>query len=272
MILNDTSQITLEETPIEEPQLSVIDISNFSVAINKISILKDINLQIPERQITCIVGPSGSGKSTLIRSINRINDEVSGYISTGDIQFQKSSIFKKGLDVANLRTQIGMVFQKPCVFPKSIQENVLFGIQHVKKMSKSEKSAVVEEQLKVAALWNEVSNRLDDKGSTLSIGQQQRLCIARTLAMQPSVILLDEPTSSLDPVSTRGIEEMMLTLKNKYSIVFVTHNIQQAKRLADHLVFMCDGAIIEQGAASQMFTNPKHTKTRSYLMDEYCDC
>jgi phosphate transport system ATP-binding protein len=248
----------------------VITISGFNVSINNKSILNDINLVVPKNQITCIIGPSGSGKSTLIRSINRINDDIFGFETTGSILFRNEMIFKKNLNVVQLRKDIGMVFQKPCVFPKSIRENVLFGIQHTKKLSKIEKDEIVEKQLKAAALWEEVSKRLDDKGNSLSIGQQQRLCIARTLAMQPQVILLDEPTSSLDPVSTKAIEEMMLNLKEQYTIVFVTHNIQQAKRIADRIVFMCDGQILEQGTANEILTKSKHPKTRSYLVDEYC--
>jgi len=235
-------------------------------------ILKDINLNIPKNQITCIIGPSGSGKSTLIRSINRINDDVVGFEKQGEIHFQNASIFKKKIDVPKLRKDIGMVFQKPCVFPKSISANVLYGIQHSKKLSKQQKIQLVEKQLKAASLWEEVSQRLNDRGSSLSIGQQQRLCIARTLAMEPQVILLDEPTSSLDPISSRAIEEMMLELKTKYTIVFVTHNIQQAKRIADRIVFMCEGEIIEQGSAKTILTRAKDPRTRNYLMDEYCDC
>lgn len=253
-------------------EVPVLNITGFNVSINKTNILKDINLKVPKNQITCIIGPSGSGKSTLIRSINRINDDVLGYEKQGNIQFQNTSIFEKNIDVANLRKDIGMVFQKPCVFPKSIAENVLFGIQHSKKISKIEKSEIVEKQLKAAALWAEVSERLDERGNSLSIGQQQRLCIARTLAMEPKLILLDEPTSSLDPVSSRAIEEMMLDLKKHYTIVFVTHNIEQAKRIADRIVFMCEGEIIEQGTANDILKKAKHPKTRSYLVDEYCDC
>ncbi len=267
-VISDLKEISVEA----KSEFPILDISDFNVSINKTRILKNINLQIPKNQITCIIGPSGGGKSTLIRSINRINDDVVGYEQQGDIRFQNDSIFKRNLDVADLRKQIGMVFQKPCVFPKSISENVLFGIQHSIKLSKIEKAEIVEKQLKAAALWNEVSQRLEQKGSSLSIGQQQRLCIARTLAMEPQVILLDEPTSSLDPVSTRAIEEMMLKLKKTYTIVFVTHNIQQAKRIADRIVFMCDGEIIEQGTANEIFTKSQNPKTRSYLIDEYCDC
>ena len=251
---------------------NIINIEGLQVWIKENHILNDITLNIPKNKITCIIGPSGSGKSSLIRSINRINDDIDGIISQGNINFNGNSILDKNIDVASLRTQIGMVFQKPCIFPKSIKENVLFGIQHLKKLNKLEKLQIVEDKLKVASLWKEVSHRLNDKAISLSIGQQQRLCIARTLAVKPEVILLDEPTSSLDPLSTRAIEEMMVKLKESYTIVFVTHNIQQAKRIADNLIFICDGKVIEQGVASELFSCAKNSQTRAYLKDEYCAC
>ena len=253
-------------------QKEIIEFKNFQVWINENHILNNIDLSIPKNEITCIIGPSGSGKSTLIRSINRINDEVPGINTQGEIFFNGYSINEKNADVAQLRSQIGMVFQKPCIFPKSIKENVLFGIQHLKKISKLEKLQIVEENLKAVSLWKEVAHRLNDKAISLSIGQQQRLCIARTLAIKPEVILLDEPTSSLDPVSTRAIEDMMLKLKEEYTIIFVTHNIKQAKRIADNLVFICDGKLIEQGPTSKMISCPTNPQTRAYLTDEFCDC
>ncbi|AXT18829.1 ATP-binding cassette domain-containing protein [Flavobacteriaceae bacterium AU392] len=249
-----------------------ISIDGFHVWIKDTHILKNINLEIPKNKITCIIGPSGSGKSTLIRSLNRINDDVSGLHTQGNIKINDSSINTHSVDTAMLRSQVGMVFQRPCVFPKSISENVVFGIQHAKKLSKSEKSQIVEDNLKAVSLWREVSHRLDDKAMSLSIGQQQRLCIARTLALTPEVILLDEPTASLDPVSSRAIEDMMLGLKSQYTLVFVTHNIQQAQRIADHLVFICEGKVIESGSASKLFNSPSDPKTKAYLNDEYCDC
>lgn len=253
-------------------QKEIIEFKNFQVWINENHILNNIDLSIPKNEITCIIGPSGSGKSTLIRSINRINDEISGINTQGEILFNGFSINKKNTDVAQLRTQIGMVFQKPCIFPKSIKENVIFGIQHLKRLSKLEKLQIAEENLKAVSLWKEVAHRLNDKAISLSIGQQQRLCIARTLAIKPEVILLDEPTSSLDPLSTRAIEDMMVRLKKDYTIVFVTHNLKQAKRIADNLVFICEGKLIEQGAASKIFSCPSNPQTKAYLTDEYCDC
>lgn len=253
-------------------QDKIIQIKDLQVWINESRILNNITLSIPKNEITCIIGPSGSGKSTLIRSINRINDEVPGISTQGEIIFNGLSINNKNIDLAQLRTQIGMVFQKPCVFPKSIKENVLFGIQHLKKISKLEKFQIAEENLKAVSLWKEVAHRLHDKAISLSLGQQQRLCIARTLAIKPEVILLDEPTSSLDPISTRAIEDMMVRLKKKYTIIFVTHNLQQAKRIADNLVFICDGKLIEQGPASKMLSCPSNPETKAYVTDEYCEC
>lgn len=251
---------------------NIIQLEDFYAGINNTKILDGINLSLPEKQVTCIVGPSGSGKSTLIRSINRINDEVPGFWTKGNIDFGKHPVHSCKTNTAWLRSQIGMVFQKPCVFPKSIKENVLFGINHLKKLSKADKLQVAEHTLKTVSLWDEVAHRLHEKANGLSAGQQQRLCIARTLAIEPQVIFLDEPTSSLDPKSTRSIEDMMVNLKEQYTIVFVTHDIQQAKRIADHLVFLCDGRIIEAGPASTLFTNPSNPRTKAYLDDEICEC
>jgi len=259
---------------IESP---VIEIGKFNVWFNGIHILRDFNMRFRENQITCIIGPSGSGKSTLIRSINRINDDVEGFACQGDIilnngHINGQDIYHNGTDVNLLRTQVGMVFQKPCVFPKSIYENVLFGIKYLKRLSKQEKQQIVEENLKAVSLWEEVSNRLHDRAITLSIGQQQRLCIARSLAVKPSIILLDEPTSSLDPISSYAIENLMLQLKKQYTIIFVTHNIFQAKRIADYLVFMCEGQVIEEGTKEKLFSNPDKQQTGDYLSNEYCEC
>lgn len=250
----------------------IISIEDFHVSIQEQSILKDVNLKFEPHQITCIIGPSGGGKSTLIRSINRMNDEVVGHKTQGNIKFLSENIYDKKHDTAALRSTIGMVFQKPCVFPKSIKENVLFGIEKAKKLSKQEKDQLVEENLKAVSLWKEVEHRLNDKANSLSLGQQQRLCIARTLAMKPQVILFDEPTSSLDPISSKVIEELMLQLKASYSILFVTHNIQQAKRIADQLVFICDGQVVESGSAQQMFTCANHSQTKAFLDQGICEC
>lgn len=249
-----------------------IEVRNLSVWFHESTILRNISVSFNKNEINCIIGPSGGGKSTLVRSINRMDDETEGFMAKGAILFEGQNTYHKHTDLPRLRTKIGMVFQKPCVFPKSICENVLFGIQHLRKLSREEKMHIAEENLKAVSLWNEVSHRLHKKAISLSIGQQQRLCIARTLAVKPKVILLDEPTSSLDPVSTRAIEELMLELKKNYTIIFVTHNINQARRIADHLIFMCEGGIIEQGPKERLFRYPENQKTKAYLNDEYCDC
>ena len=264
----------LKVVPIHDPesQKKSMEISDFHVWMHDHHVLSDVNLSFSDKKITCIIGPSGSGKSTLVRSLNRINDEVEGFRIQGDIKLKGDSIYHKKQDTAELRSKVGMVFQKPCVFPKSISENVLFGIQHQKKLNKYEKLKLVEENLRAASLWKEVSHRLNDPASSLSIGQQQRLCIARTLALKPQVILLDEPTSSLDPISSKAIEDMMLKLKEKYTLIFVTHNIQQARRIADDLIFICDGKVIEQGKASTLFSCATDPQTKAYLNNEFCDC
>lgn len=251
---------------------AAIEMRDFNAWFADAHILRNIRLSFRENRITCLVGPSGSGKSTLIRSINRINDDVSNYSCTGEIQLSNENILAAGNDVAKLRTRVGMVFQKPCVFPTSIAGNVLFGIRHLQKLSRPEKQTIVEENLRAAALWKEVKHRLQDKASSLSLGQQQRLCIARTLAVKPDIILLDEPTASLDPVSSRAIEDLMRSLKEKYTIVFVSHNIQQARRVADDLAFLCAGKLIEYGSSQQLFSNPTQEKTGKYLNEEFCDC
>lgn len=251
---------------------SIIDALEFNVWINDAHILENIHLSIPENEISCIIGPSGSGKSTLVRSFNRINDDIEGINIQGSLKFHDTNINAPNRDTALLRSKIGMVFQKPCVFPKSISENVLFGIQRQKKLSQTERLKIVEENLKAVSLWKEVSHRLKDSAMSLSAGQQQRLCIARALAVKPEMILMDEPTSSLDPVSARAIEETILKLKEDYTIVFVTHNIKQAERIADHLIFLCDGKIIEQGPVNKLFQNPENSRTKEYLKNEFCDC
>jgi phosphate transport system ATP-binding protein len=270
MMRQYTLKVIQPETDLESA--TAVDIRDLNTWFRDTHVLQDVSVSFWQNKINCIIGPSGSGKSTLIRSINRINDEVDGFAIKGTIHFNGKNIYEKSIDATNLRKEIGMVFQKPCVFPKSIRENVLFGIQHMRKLTRHEKLQIVEQNLKAVSLWREVSHRLNDSASSLSMGQQQRLCIARTLAVKPKVILFDEPTSSLDPVSTRAIEELMLELKKDYSIVFVTHNIQQARRIADYLVFLCDGRIIEQGAKEKLFKNPEKKQTRTYLNDEYCEC
>ncbi len=251
---------------------AAIETINLNVWFNDSHVLKDIKTNFEQNSITGIIGPSGSGKSTLIRSLNRINDEMEGFRYTGEIRFNNINIYSKDLAVHDIRKQIGMIFQKPCIFPKSIFENVLFGIRHLTKLTKDLAHDIVEENLKAVSLWKEVSGRLHNKAITLSLGQQQRLCIARALAIKPEVILMDEPTSALDPVSTLAIEDLIKKLKKKYTIVFVTHNIEQAKRISDNIIFICEGKIIEQGSNEKIFSNPCQQQTKDYLERNICEC
>ncbi len=257
---------------VPEAAETAMKVSNLSVSFGENEVLKNISLDFLENKINCIIGPSGSGKSTLLRSLNRINDGIEKMKTTGAIQFNNQNILNKVTNLTQLRKDIGMVFQSPCVFPKSILENVVFGIQQHTKLTKSEKQVIAQENLKAVSLWPEVMNRLKDSGQSLSIGQQQRLCIARTLAVAPQIILMDEPTSSLDPVTTRAIENLMERLKETYTIILVTHNIAQAKRISDQVFFMCNGQLIESGTKDAVFNTPKKEQTKSYLKDETCVC
>lgn len=252
-------------------QSGAIAVSDFSAYYDETCVLNNISLSVAHTGITCIVGPSGSGKSTLIRSLNRINQDETGFATQGRIEVlgQDNKLgFKR---ITDLRAAIGMVFQTPCVFPCSIADNVLFGVRG-RKMSKLDKARLVEDSLRGAALWGEVSHRLKDSAKALSLGQQQRLCMARALAVKPQILLLDEPTASVDPVSAREIESLIKKLAQDYTVVMVTHDIRQTARIADHVVFLCDGQIIEQGPAAHMFSALAKPKTRTYLSEDYCDC
>jgi phosphate transport system ATP-binding protein len=249
-----------------------IEFVDVNVWHHKVHILRDINIGIEKNAITCIIGHSGGGKSTLVRSINRINDEIEGFKLKGLISLHGEDIYAPKTDVSEVRRKIGMVFQKPTVFPRSILENVLFGIQHYKKLTKEEAHEIAEANLKAVSLWNEVSNRLHEKASTLSIGQQQRLCIARTLAVKPEVILMDEPTSALDPESSAGIEKLILSLKKDYTIINVTHNLEQAKKIADNVLFLCQGKVIECAEKNTFFNSPSQPQTRDYITTLKCEC
>jgi phosphate transport system ATP-binding protein len=261
----------MQQVVIEDNHASSIEVRRYNAWFDQNKVLRDINLQFNQHQINCIIGPSGSGKSTLIRSVNRINDDIASFKCQGEILFTGNNILVEK-NVPAMRKQFGMVFQKPCVFPNSIRENVLFGLQFDKTLTQQQRFIILQEKLTAAALWDEVQYRLDAQATDLSLGQQQRLCLARTLAVNPQVLLLDEPTSSLDPMSSRAIEDLMLQLKDHYTIIFVTHNILQAKRIADRLIFICDGQVIEQGDKEQLFKNPAKQQTWDYLNNEYCYC
>jgi phosphate transport system ATP-binding protein len=231
--------------------------------------LNSVNMQIPRNRVTAFIGPSGCGKSTLLRCFNRMNDLVDSCSIDGQITLDKENIYAKGVDVAELRRRVGMVFQKPNPFPKSIFENVAYGlrIQGIKK--KRLISETVEWALKSAALWDEVKDRLHESALGMSGGQQQRLVIARTIAVKPEILLLDEPASSLDPISTLKIEELIHELKKDFTIVIVTHNMQQAARVSDYTAFMYMGDLIEFGTTDQLFTNPVQKQTEDYITGRY---
>ena len=231
--------------------------------------LKQVSMQIPHKKVTAFIGPSGCGKSTLLRCFNRMNDLVDGCRIDGGINLHGKNIYDKDVDVATLRRQVGMVFQKPNPFPKSIYENVAYGLRLAGVNKKRVLDETVEWALKGAALWNEVSDRLEDSALGLSGGQQQRLVIARAIAVQPEVILLDEPCSALDPIATLKVEELMNDLKDQYTIVIVTHNMQQAARVSDYTAFMYLGELIEFGATDTLFTKPARKQTEDYITGRY---
>lgn len=230
--------------------------------------LKKINMDILKNQITAFIGPSGCGKSTFLKTINRMNDLVEGVRIEGTIHMDGVNIYKD-IDVINLRSRVGMVFQQPNPFPMSIYDNVAYGprIHGIKK--KSQLDEIVERSLKQAAIWDEVKDKLKKNAQAVSGGQQQRICIARTLAVDPEVILMDEPTSALDPISTLKIEDLAVELKDKYTIIIVTHNMQQASRISDKTAFFLHGEVVEYGETSQIFNNPKEQKTEDYITGRF---
>jgi phosphate transport system ATP-binding protein len=226
-------------------------------------------MTIPERKVTAFIGPSGCGKSTLLRNINRMNDEIVGCTYNGEIMWQDTNILKKKVDPVSLRRRIGMVFQKPNPFPKSIFDNIAYGPKLLGIRNKKKLKEIVEKSLKDAALWEEVKDRLKDSAMGLSGGQQQRLCIARALAVEPDVILMDEPCSALDPIATAKIEDLINELKKEYTVVIVTHNMQQAARISDFTGFMYLGELIEFGRTRQVFENPKEDLTERYITGRF---
>lgn len=231
--------------------------------------LHDINMEIPKKRVTAFIGPSGCGKSTLLRCFNRMNDLVDGVRIEGQIQLEGQNIFDKKVEVADLRRRVGMVFQKPNPFPKSIYENVAYGLRIQGINKKRVLDETVEWALRGAALWDEVKDRLHENALGMSGGQQQRLVIARTIAVEPEVLLLDEPASALDPISTLKIEELIYELKSKFTIVIVTHNMQQAARVSDYTAFMYMGDLIEFGDTDSLFTNPTKKQTEDYITGRY---
>jgi len=244
----------------------LIQLTDFSAFYGDVEVLKNINLSIESNKITVVMGPSGCGKSTLVRTLNRMNDEVPGFRIKGKILLDGEDIYAPGVDPVLLKTRVGMVFQKPNPFPISIYDNVAFGPRiHKLAKNKEQLNAIVRESLQYAALWEEVKDRLEKNALGLSGGQQQRLCIARALAVKPEVILMDEPASALDPGATYKVEELMVELKEKYTVVLVTHNMQQAARVGTSVAFLYRGELVEFGAASDVFENPKNPLTEKYI-------
>ena len=231
--------------------------------------LKNVNLNIASGEITAFIGPSGCGKSTFLKSLNRMNDLVEGCRITGDIRLMGEDIYDKNMDVSVLRRRVGMVFQKPNPFPMSVYDNIAYGPRTHGVKKKAELDEIVEKSLRDAAIWDELKDRLKKSALGLSGGQQQRLCIARALAVKPEVILMDEPTSALDPISTSKIEDLVIDIKKEYTIVMVTHNMQQAVRVSDTTVFFLLGEIIESGATGQMFSVPKDKRTEDYITGRF---
>lgn len=231
--------------------------------------LKNVNIDIPEKSITAFIGPSGCGKSTFLKTLNRMNDLIPGVKITGDIRYEDSDIFSREVDVNYLRKEIGMVFQKPNPFPMSIYDNVAYGPRTHGITNKMQLDEIVENALRDAAIWDEVKDRLKKNALGMSGGQQQRLCIARALAVQPKVLLMDEPTSALDPISTSRIEDLVMELKEKYTIVMVTHNMQQAVRVSDYTAFFLLGELVEFGKTNDIFSQPQDKRTEDYITGRF---
>ncbi|MGU3316012.1 phosphate ABC transporter ATP-binding protein PstB [Sphingomonas sp. M6A6_1c] len=249
------------------PKISARDISVFYGAKQAID---HVSIDVDQDNVLAFIGPSGCGKSTFLRTLNRMNDTVASARVTGEILLDGEDIYASGMDVVQLRARVGMVFQKPNPFPKSIYENVAYGPRiHGLATARADLDALVEQSLRRAGLWDEVKDRLSDSGTALSGGQQQRLCIARAIAVEPEVILMDEPCSALDPIATAKIEELIHELKGRYAIVIVTHNMQQAARVSQQTAFFHLGQLVEFGATSDIFTNPREERTRDYITGRY---
>ena len=248
---------------------NIITVKDMCLWYGEHKALKDVNIEIPEKSITAFIGPSGCGKSTFLKTLNRMNDLVPGVKITGDIRYEGTDIFAKEVDVNQLRKDIGMVFQKPNPFPMSIYDNVAYGPRTHGITNKTELDAIVEQALRDAAIWDEVKDRLKKNALGMSGGQQQRLCIARALAVQPKILLMDEPTSALDPISTSRIEDLVMELKEKYTIVMVTHNMQQAVRVSDYTAFFLLGELVEFGKTDDIFSQPKDQRTEDYITGRF---
>jgi phosphate transport system ATP-binding protein len=254
---------------VSAPKVRTIEISGLNFFYGKTQSLKNVSLDIHEKQVTAFIGPSGCGKSTLLRTLNRMYDLYPGQRAEGAIMYRGRNVLESGVDVNMLRAKIGMVFQKPTPFPMSIYDNIAFGVRLYENLSKGEMDERVEWALKKAALWTEAKDKLSKSGLSLSGGQQQRLCIARGVAVRPDVLLLDEPTSALDPISTAKIEELISELKQDYTIAIVTHNMQQAARCSDYTAYMYLGELVEFGETDQLFMNPARKETQDYITGRF---
>jgi len=266
--IRDTSS-SGERVPSLAEEEVCIDVDDLSLFYGEQQALRSITMKIPKRRVTAFIGPSGCGKSTLLRCFNRMNDLIDGVTISGSIRLEGHDINSSDLEVAQLRRRVGMVFQRPNPFPKTIYENVAYGLRLGEKLARSEMDDRVEWALKSAALWDEVKDRLRESALGLSGGQQQRLVIARAVAIRPAVLLLDEPASALDPLSTLKIEELIHQLKNDYSIMIVTHNMQQAARVSDYTAFLYLGELVEFDATDTVFTNPAEKRTEDYITGRY---
>jgi phosphate transport system ATP-binding protein len=247
----------------------MIEIEHLSLWYGAKQALGDVSMSVPKHRVTAYIGPSGCGKSTLLRCLNRMNDLVDGVRIEGAVRIGGADIYDPTVDVTDLRKRVGMVFQKSNPFPKSIFENVAYGPRILGARNRDDLAAIVERSLRAAALWDEVQDRLGDSALGLSGGQQQRLCIARAIAVEPDALLMDEPCSALDPIATAKIEELMLELKNSYTIVIVTHNMQQAARVSDYTGFMLLGELAEFGVTRELFTNPRDKRTEDYITGRF---
>ena len=245
----------------------IITVNDLNLWYGQTQALKNISLEIPEKSITALIGPSGCGKSTFLKTLNRMNDLIPGVKITGEVQYHGENIFDA--EVNNLRKEVGMVFQKPNPFPMSIYDNIAYGPRTHGIRNKAQLDEIVEKALRGAAIWEEVKDRLKKNALGMSGGQQQRLCIARALAVEPEVLLMDEPTSALDPISTSRIEDLAMELKEKYTIVIVTHNMQQAVRISDQTAFFLLGDLVEYGSTEEMFANPRDKRTEDYITGRF---
>jgi phosphate transport system ATP-binding protein len=267
--LTNTLGLSDENAVNSSPAIPHINVRNLNVYIQKNHILKNVNLELPDKAITCIIGPSGCGKTTLLKTFNRLLEQSVDIKIDGEVLVDGENIHGKNVDVISIRKKMGLLSQRPCPLPMSIFDNVAYGLRIHGIRNRKKIIRLVKKYLEEAGLWDEVKDRLNTPASQLSIGQQQRLCLARGLAVEPEIILGDEATSALDPISSKKIEELFIKLRNEYSIILVTHTLRQARRIADYVVFMYLGEVIEAGTAEELFNNPKQELTREYLSGNF---